>query len=246
MSQFVIGVLGTLIAFCVMLIGLASYRHNVRRAEVLDLREQQLQDRERRAEGRIIEAELREERSQASLITVDVRIDPSPLHDGWTSVQLVISNRSSQPIRELAARYWDEPVTAVSGDIGPGSSICVAMPSAEGKRHAWAVLPGIELDFTDSADVRWRSQRGGLRRGHVRDEDGEWEWGEREQPMVHVLHPAPRDDAFQQEGGGRLSKSARSLPTPTDRGLRGFGKPVVGLGLTLLVLLVVLWWWLLR
>jgi hypothetical protein len=183
MVDTLIAVAGALVALGALTVSYLAHRHQVRRAAALDARERWVDARER-------EAAEREVLVQASLIGVRVITQPSPLHDGWVRRGLYVVNMSNQPVGNLSAEYRGEAVERVSGTLGAGEERSFPLPpSADGARPATA-LGRLTIDFTDAAAIRWRrDDGGGLRRG-ARSPAGEWEWGERQDPVVGEANPA--------------------------------------------------------
>ncbi|MFI9832907.1 hypothetical protein ACIHIX_35075 [Streptomyces sp. NPDC051913] len=184
MTEVIIGVVGTLIALGAAATALAAHRHQVDQAVRSGVREQHSLVLAERAQIRTEDAERRDDLIQASLVDVDLSTEQSQLHGGWLSVHLVIANRSSHPIRDVTAWRASEQIPEVSGGLSPGSLARFPFPAVARDIDKWQILAEVQVEFTDAADNRWsRDHGGGLRRG-IRAEDGAWQWGEREEPVI--------------------------------------------------------------
>jgi hypothetical protein len=191
MAEVLIAAFSALVAAGALAVSYAAHRHQVRRAAVLDEREARIEGWEGRLEQREREADRREARTQASLIAVRALAAPSSLHTHWRRVLLNIANHSNQPIFELSVYYNGELVEETQSGIGPGCTRNITLALSEPSAQP-TVLKKVDVEFTDAARTRWRRDgEGGLRQGSPQ-ENGGWEWGEREIPVVqHVELQTP-------------------------------------------------------
>ncbi|MFG2359929.1 hypothetical protein [Streptomyces sp. NPDC048521] len=190
MVEILMAAFGSLVALGALVVSFMAHRHQVARAAALDVREGRIEARERALDQR-------EQRIQASMIEVHASTSRSSLHDGWVTPRLTIVNPSNQPVRGLTASYRGEAVPDVFGSLGPGTARSFPLPPSGNGAEADLVLHQITLTFTDAAGNRWlRDGGGGLRRG-VRTAEGEWEWMDREDPVItesraNDYRPAPQ------------------------------------------------------
>ncbi|QEV49442.1 hypothetical protein CP980_34250 [Streptomyces vinaceus] len=181
--------------------------------------EQQLQwiEREQRSQRGL-------ERHQASLVKARFELRPSSLHNGWIVPEVVVENRSDQPVRDVRVAFLGD-VIGESTTLDTGQDAFQLAPvQAARTSHK---LRHVTVDFTDVAGIRWRRDGYGLlRRAQpgAGDPDAPGAWGEPEPPTV--LGPA----------------SAPALPPVRQR--VGFLRPAVAL--ISVTLIAGGLWWLLR
>ncbi|PGH46720.1 hypothetical protein [Streptomyces sp. Ru87] len=226
MAETLIAVISTTVALGALYVSWAGHRHQVRRARETAQRERETAERERGIEAREREAaerarqaESREALVQASLIDVRLRTVPSAIHPGYVTPQLDVINRSSHPVRELAATLHEQPVPEVCGDVNAATGRTFTLPSGRSGEVS-ARLADVRLSFTDAAGAYWRRDGdGGLRRGTERD--GVTTWGPREEPVIRAVDTpwaaqpatsAPARPAFDFPDGVSESRAGRARP----------------------------------
>ncbi|OEJ28516.1 hypothetical protein AR457_32675 [Streptomyces agglomeratus] len=204
MTEILIAAFSAVVAAGAVAVSFAAHRHQVQRAAVLDAKEARVESRERQVEEREAEAERRETRSQASMIAVRALMVPSSLHGNWHRVELDITNHSNQAVFHLNVSYQDQEVEEGARGISPGCTRTVPLEFFEPSGRP-TVLDKVRIEFTDAAGIRWhRDADGGLRR-QQRGDDGGWEWGERETPIIFPTPatrlPERRPDGYSDVGG---------------------------------------------
>ncbi|MER5858249.1 hypothetical protein ABT131_21945 [Streptomyces sp900105245] len=130
--------------------------------------------------------------TQASMLDLRVRLDPSSLHDGWAVPHVVVANQSNQPLQTVRVLYHEDVVTEVP--VLPTGEMTFALPPLDstlpGLPPTGLVLGNFFVEFTDSAGTRWRrGGHGSLRRGSLNKALGTWKWAVPEAPLVAAAAP---------------------------------------------------------
>ncbi|MEV0221730.1 hypothetical protein [Streptomyces sp. NPDC050704] len=198
MLEAVVAVVGALVGVVGLVTSYSGHRHSVREAARVALLERGVREREREAER---QAERQAEVVQASLVQVVMSSRPSPLAEQWLSWVLQATNRSDQPLREVALSYGGRPLPAsvANGLLHAGQSLSADLPPSDVPHNP--VLGVVE--FTDAAGVRWRrSAMGVLER---RQAGGAWD--------VQPPNVAPAASPFPQPGASyRQVPRSRQVP----------------------------------
>ncbi|MFE0509472.1 hypothetical protein [Streptomyces sp. NPDC058964] len=157
--------------------------------------------------------------TQASMLDIRMKIDRSPLHDGWAVPQVVVANLSNRPLQALRVLYHDD-VLAETPVLATGD-MSVALPPLERTMPTGLLLGHVAVEFSDSAGTRWRREGyGSLQRGSRSKGLDRWKWGAPESPLVAT---APPDLERSSMPPGPPSGPVASAPAPHDE--VGHGAP---------------------
>ncbi|MFK0259267.1 hypothetical protein [Streptomyces sp. NPDC090445] len=192
MIETIGAVTGVVVSIGSLALAVFGFRHQIVRARLLDAREQRLEAAERQLEQRRVAAERQAVLTQASMVDVRLVWTPSRLNEGVKLPELKITNDSTQPILDLAARLGDEPIAGIAGGVAAGDSRSFPVTSAAAVGFA-AGSADMSVIFTDAAGMRWRRDPGGGLREGRRLADGSWAWASRESPSVEraMERPSP-------------------------------------------------------
>ncbi|MER5987628.1 hypothetical protein [Streptomyces sp. NPDC001787] len=230
-----IGIIVTaLIAFGALTVSFLAHRHQVRLAALLEAKERRLEILERQMTARQADLDRAGVLAQASMIDIRVVMRPSALAEGLASPELLVTNRSNQPVLDLGAQIADDPVVDISGSIPSSSSRSFPLPQQQAQTATGSPMR-LRVEFTDAGGIRWcRDGGGGLREG-TRLETGEWTWAPREGPPVTMSADSVEPLAIPYPPTASAT-SGRPFPGRRRRGLS-----LMAAGVLLAIIIWVVW-----